>query len=111
VNAKEEVAEILQTLSESVKRHTRGSLQADGSFKTAVRAALAKNYELNQIISAQDDFKPSIEKLIGVLDQEDRWPELVTHEEMNQPEIAGPRYVLGRMLRTEGATSAIWKWI
>jgi hypothetical protein len=291
VNAKEEVAEILQTLSESVKRHTQGSLQADGSFKTAVRAALAKNYELNQIISAQkepepafaftsalrgicedviglkfiatfdeadrdevikilmlestftfmdkqraffksnrpnqpilatkdmqaeikklkddlallrpkynwksrkewptiremaestnllelydylyaatssfvhfsprnllrmgwgddadsfkfstsnfckyydlfnrfyalflfitfctsfcsllnckDDFKSSIEKIIGILDREDRWPELVTHEEMNRPEIAGPRYVLGRMLRKEGETSAIWKW-
>ena len=51
-----EIANILEGLEKIVTDYTGGSLEYDGSFACALKAGLAKNYELNRIIF--DDENP-----------------------------------------------------
>jgi len=49
-----DVRTILNSLEGVIRRSTIGNVKADGFFIMSVRAALAKNYEVNRVIATRD---------------------------------------------------------
>lgn len=56
--------------------------------------------------------KPDVDRLIEILQDEIRWPELVTFEEMNRPAVSSALYVLGAdyCKANRDEIAVLWKW-
>jgi hypothetical protein len=61
-------------------------------------------------LGCADELKPPIEKLIRQLDEELRWPELVTMEEMNVPEVSQMLRLMAHSARKFATAASVWAW-
>jgi hypothetical protein len=57
-----------------------------------------------------DDIREGIEMLMRHLDEELRWPELVTMEEMDLPTVAPTLRMMAHRARKIARAPAVWKW-
>jgi len=61
-------------------------------------------------LGSQDELRPPVEKLMKLLDNELRWPELVTMEEMNVPEVSQLLRMMAHRARKFATSPAVWTW-
>ncbi len=61
-------------------------------------------------LGCKTDLKPPVEKLMKHLDEELRWPELVTMEEMNVPAVSEMLRLMAHKARKLATAPAVWEW-
>ena len=61
-------------------------------------------------LGCKSDLKPQVEKLMKHLDEEIRWPELVTTEEMNVPAVSEMLRLMAHKARKLATPPAVWEW-
>ncbi|MEO6436486.1 MAG: DUF5677 domain-containing protein [Tepidisphaeraceae bacterium] len=61
-------------------------------------------------LGCRDDFQPSVEKLMRHIDEELRWPELVTMEEMNAESVSEMLRRMAHSARKFATAPAVWEW-
>ncbi len=61
-------------------------------------------------LGCTDQLRPPVEKLMKLLDNELRWPELVTTEEMNVPEVSQLLRMMAHRARKFATSPAVWTW-
>jgi hypothetical protein len=61
-------------------------------------------------LGCEVEMRPAVEKLMKLLDNELRWPELVTMEEMNVPEVSQLLRMMAHRARKFATASAVWSW-
>jgi hypothetical protein len=61
-------------------------------------------------LACVDDVRPAVEKLMRHLDEELRWPELVTMEELDLPTVAPALRMMAHRARKIAKPPAVWKW-
>jgi hypothetical protein len=61
-------------------------------------------------LGCKHDLKPHADKLIKHLDEEIRWPELVTMEEMNVPAVSEMLRMMAHRARKLATAPAVWEW-
>lgn len=61
-------------------------------------------------LGCDQELKPHIEKLMRHLDEELRWPELVTMEEMNMPEVSQMLRLMAHSARKFATAASVWVW-
>jgi hypothetical protein len=61
-------------------------------------------------LGCRDELRGPVEKLMKLLDNELRWPELVTTEEMNVPEVSQMLRLMAHGARKLSSSPAVWNW-
>jgi hypothetical protein len=61
-------------------------------------------------LKCRDELREPTEKLMKLLDNELRWPELVTTEEMNVPEVSQMLRLMAHGARKLSSSPAVWNW-
>ena len=61
-------------------------------------------------LGCKSDLRGPVEKLIKHLDEEIRWPELVTMEEMNVPAVSQMLRLMAHKARKLATAPAVWQW-
>ena len=61
-------------------------------------------------LGCRDELRPPVEGLMKLLDNELRWPELVTMEEMNVPEVSQLLRLMAHRARKFATSPAVWSW-
>lgn len=61
-------------------------------------------------LGCKSDLKPGIEKLMKHVDEEIRWPELVTMEEMNVPAVSEMLRLMAHKARKLATAPEVWTW-
>src|SRR4051812_34307194 len=61
-------------------------------------------------LGCRDGIQPAIEQLMRHLDEELRWPELVTMEEMNVPSVSQMLRMMAHRARKLSTVAAVWEW-
>ena len=61
-------------------------------------------------LGARDAIQPHVEKLMRHIDEELRWPELVTMEEMNVPAVSQMLRMMAHSARKFATAPAVWEW-
>jgi hypothetical protein len=63
-----------------------------------------------KLLECVDEIRPAIEKLMRHIDEELRWPELVTMEEMNVPAVSQMLRLMAHNARKFGTAATVWEW-
>lgn len=61
-------------------------------------------------LGCKSDLRPPIEKLMRHVDEEIRWPELITTEEMNVPAVSEMLRLMAHKARKLATAPAVWQW-
>ena len=61
-------------------------------------------------LGCRAELKSPVEQLIKLLDNEIRWPELVTMEEMNVPAVSQMLRLMAHNARKLATPPAVWVW-
>lgn len=61
-------------------------------------------------LGCRGDIQAPVEKLMRHLDEELRWPELVTMEEMNVPEVSQMLRLMAHSARKFATAASVWTW-
>ena len=61
-------------------------------------------------LGCRADLQPPVEKLMRALDEELRWPELVTMEEMNMQEVSQMLRLMAHSARKFATAASVWTW-
>lgn len=61
-------------------------------------------------LGCREQIQPAVEQLMRHLDEELRWPELVTMEEMNMPEVSQMLRMMAHKARKLTTSAAVWEW-
>jgi hypothetical protein len=61
-------------------------------------------------LDCREDLRAPVEKLMRLLDDELRWPELITMEEMNVPEVSQMLRMMAHSARKYATSPAVWTW-
>ncbi|MEA2733947.1 MAG: hypothetical protein QOE14_398, partial [Humisphaera sp.] len=61
-------------------------------------------------LGARAELQPPVEKLMRALDEELRWPELVTMEEMNMQEVSQMLRLMAHSARKFATAASVWAW-
>ena len=62
------------------------------------------------VLGCRDEIKPGVERLMRHIDEELRWPELVTMEEMNVPSVSQMLRLMAHSARKFKTAPAVWEW-
>jgi hypothetical protein len=62
------------------------------------------------LLGCRDEIQPMIEKLMRHIDEELRWPELVTMEEMNVASVSQMLRMMAHSARKFATSPAVWTW-
>lgn len=61
-------------------------------------------------LGCRADMQPPVEKLMRALDEELRWPELITTEEMNMQEVSQMLRLMAHSARKFATAASVWAW-
>jgi hypothetical protein len=61
-------------------------------------------------LGCRAEVQPPVEKLMRALDEELRWPELVTMEEMNMQEVSQMLRLMAHSARKFATAASVWEW-
>ena len=61
-------------------------------------------------LACRAELQPPVEKLMRALDEELRWPELVTMEEMNMQEVSQMLRLMAHSARKFATAASVWAW-
>ncbi|HYO07629.1 MAG TPA: DUF5677 domain-containing protein [Tepidisphaeraceae bacterium] len=61
-------------------------------------------------LGCRSEMKPPVERLMKHLDEELRWPELITMEEMNVPEVSQMLRLMAHKARKLATAPKVWEW-
>jgi hypothetical protein len=61
-------------------------------------------------LGCKSEIKPAVEQLMKHLDEELRWPELITTEEMNVPAVSQMLRLMAHKARKLATPPAVWAW-
>ena len=61
-------------------------------------------------LTCRAELQPPVEKLMRALDEELRWPELVTMEEMNMQEVSQMLRLMAHSARKFATAASVWAW-
>ena len=62
------------------------------------------------MLGCRDALQPPVEKLMRQIDEELRWPELVTMEEMNMQEVSQMLRMMAHSARKFATAASVWAW-
>jgi hypothetical protein len=62
------------------------------------------------MLGIRDEIKPTIEQLMRLIDDQLRWPELITIEELNLPSVSKMLRVMAHTARKALEAPAVWQW-
>jgi hypothetical protein len=62
------------------------------------------------MLGCREEIQPAVEKLMRHVDEELRWPELVTMEEMNVPSVSQMLRLMAHSARKLSTAAAVWEW-
>ena len=62
------------------------------------------------MLGCRDDIEPPVDKLMRQIDEELRWPELVTMEEMNMQEVSQMLRMMAHSARKFATAASVWAW-
>ena len=62
------------------------------------------------LLGCREELQPPVEKLMRVIDEELRWPELVTMEEMNVESVSQMLRLMAHSARKFATAPAVWEW-
>jgi hypothetical protein len=62
------------------------------------------------MLGCRADLQPAVEKLMRLLDEELRWPELITMEEMNMQEVSQMLRLMAHSARKFATAASVWAW-
>ena len=66
--------------------------------------------KFSAMLGIKEEIKPSVEELMKRLDEELRWPELITIEELNVPAVSKMLRMMAHNARKAVEAPAVWKW-
>src|SRR5204862_7668474 len=61
-------------------------------------------------LGCREEIQPAVEKLMRHIDEELRWPELVTMEEMNVPSVSQMLRLMAHSARKLSTSQSVWTW-
>src|SRR5437763_9412693 len=61
-------------------------------------------------LNCRDEIQPAVETLMRHIDEELRWPELVTMEEMNVPSVSQMLRRMAHSARKLSTSQSVWTW-
>ena len=61
-------------------------------------------------LGVREEIQPAVEKLMRHIDEELRWPELVTMEEMNVPSVSQMLRLMAHGARKLSTSQSVWTW-
>ncbi|HEX8521679.1 MAG TPA: DUF5677 domain-containing protein [Tepidisphaeraceae bacterium] len=66
--------------------------------------------KFSAMLGIREEIRPHIEQLIRLTDEEIRWPELITIEELNLPSVSKMLRVMAHTARKAIEAPAVWEW-
>ncbi len=66
--------------------------------------------KFSAMLGIRAEIQPLVEQLIGHIDEELRWPELITIEELNVPSVSKMLRVMAHSARKVVEAPAVWEW-